>query len=71
MIHIQDTTITCRAMMAALRFKNVAHETISSPFILIITQMEAPEDRYLPWIGCHWLEEWPDKHEKEDVVYYK
>jgi hypothetical protein len=56
MVHIEHTSITSRAMMAPLRFKNIAHEAISSSFILVVAQMESPEDRNLSWVGGHGLE---------------
>ena len=70
MVHIKHTTVAGRAVMAPLRLENVAHQTISSSFIFIVTKMETPEDRHLSWICCHRLEERPNQHDKEKVVYY-
>ena len=64
MIHIEDTSITRRTMVTSLRFEHVTHETISSSFILSITQVEAPEDGDLTRVSSHRLEKGPDKHDK-------
>lgn len=64
MIHVQHAPIAGRAVMASFRLKYVAHEAVSSAFILWITQVEAPEDWDLPWIRRHRLDKGPDKHEE-------
>jgi len=54
-------------MMATLWLENVAHEAVTASFVLWVTEMEAPEDRYLAWICCHALNEGPDKQDEEHV----
>jgi hypothetical protein len=57
MVHIEYASIASRAMMASLWLENVAHQAISSPFVFVITKMEAPEDWDLTRISGHRLEE--------------
>ena len=54
--------------MASLWFENIAHQAVTTSLILIVSQMESPEDRYLSWVGGHGLEERPEQHEEQEVV---
>jgi len=53
--------------MAAFWFENVAHQTVATAFVLRVTQMEPPENRYLAWVRGHGLREGPNEHDEEDV----
>ena len=53
MIHVQHAPVARGTMMAALRLKYVAHQAVSTAFILWVTQVESPEDRYLPRVRRH------------------
>ena len=53
--------------MASLWLEDVAHETVAASLLLRITEVEAPEDRDLPGVCGHGLNEGPDKHYEEDV----
>ena len=55
--------------MASLGFEYVAHEAVSSPFVFVVTKMEAPEYWHLSRISGHRLKEGPYQHEEEKVVY--
>jgi hypothetical protein len=68
MIHVKHTSIACGAVMASLGLEDVAHEAVSSPLVLVVTQMESPEDWNLSWVSCHGLEKRPDKHHEENIV---
>lgn len=57
MIHVEYTPITGRAVMASLGLEDVAHQAIAPSFVLVITQVEAPEDWDLPGVGYHCLKE--------------
>lgn len=59
MIHIEDATVARRAVMASFWLEYVAHEAVAAPFVLVITEMEAPEDWDLPRIRRHSLEKRP------------
>ena len=67
MVHVEDAPVTRRAVMAAFRLENVAHEAVSAAFVFRISQVEAPEDGHLAWIRSHSLDERPYKHEKKEV----
>ena len=63
-IHVQDAAVARGAVMAPLRLKYVAHEAVPSPLVLRVAQVEPPEDRDLPRVRRHRLDERPDQHEK-------
>jgi len=67
MVHIQNTPIASRAVMASFRLKNIAHQAVASALILGISQMEAPEDWHLTGVGSHGLNERPYEHVEEDM----
>lgn len=60
-IHVQNTPIANRAMMASLWFENVAHETVTTTFLFWVAQVEAPKHWNLTWVSGHCLHERPDK----------
>ena len=60
-IHVENTTITNRAMMASLWFENVTHETVTTTFLFWVAQVEAPKHWHLTWVSGHGLYEGPDK----------
>ena len=53
--------------MASFWLENVAHETISASLILWVSQVKAPEDWDLSWIGSHGLDEGPYHHEENQM----
>jgi hypothetical protein len=57
MIHVQHTSIACRAVVTAFGLENIAHQAISAALILWVAKVEAPEHGDLPWISSHRLEE--------------
>jgi hypothetical protein len=59
MIHVKDTSVTSRAVMATLRFENIAHQTISPSFVFVVTQMEAPKNWNLTRVSCAGLPKGP------------
>ena len=67
MVHVEHAAVAGRAVMAAFGFENVAHQTVATAFVLRVTQMEAPENRYLAWVRGHCLHEGPDEHDEEHV----
>jgi len=67
MVHVQDTPITGRAVMASLRLEDVAHQAIPPSFILRVSQIEAPEDRDLARVSKHGLEEGPNEQDEDHV----
>ena len=71
MVHVQNASVATGAMMASFRFEDVAHEAISTPLILRIAKMKAPEHWNLAWIGSHCLDEGPHHHNEDYVEYDK
>lgn len=69
MIHIQNASVACRAVMAPLRLKDVAHQTVTSSFVFVIAKMEAPEHWYLAWVSRHGLKERPKQHQEHEIIY--
>lgn len=67
MIHVQDASIACRAMMASFRFEHIAHQAIAASLILCITKMESPEHWNLTGISGHRLKERPHKHQEQQM----
>jgi hypothetical protein len=61
MVHIEDTPIASRAVMAAFGLENVAHQTVTPSFVFRISEVKAPKDWDLPWISGHCLDERPHK----------
>ena len=53
--------------MATLRFKDVAHQAVTSTLVFRVTQMESPKDWDLSRIGSHRLYETPYQHYEEDM----
>jgi hypothetical protein len=64
MVHVEHTSVASRAVMASLWLKNIAHQAVSTPLILIVAEMEAPEDGHLSRVRRHTLEEGPHEHDK-------
>jgi len=67
MVHVQHTSVACRAVMASFRLKNIAHQAVSPSFILRVTQVEPPENRDLARVREHGLEEGPHQQHKYHV----
>ena len=67
MVHVEDAPVTGRAVMAAFRLENVAHEAVTAALLLWITQMKAPKNWNLARVSCHSLNERPECH-KEDKM---
>lgn len=59
MVHIEHASVARRAVVATLWLEHVAHEAVATALVFVVTQMEAPEDRHLAWVGRHRLEERP------------
>ena len=57
MIHIKNTPIARRTMMASFWLENVTHQTVTTTLVLWITKMEAPKDWNLSRVGSHRLNE--------------
>lgn len=57
-------------MVAPIWLKNITDEAITSPFALVIAQVEAPERGHLTRIAVHSFEETPCEHQKEYIVEY-
>lgn len=67
MVHIQHAPIAGRAVIAPLRLENIAHQAISTSFILWVAQVEAPKHWDLARVGGHWLEKGPYQQYEEDM----
>ena len=57
MVHIKNTPIARRTMMASLWLENVTHQAVTTTLVLWITKMEAPKDWNLSWVSSHRLYE--------------
>jgi len=57
MIHVEHASVASRAVMTSFRFKDMANQTISSPFMVWVIQEKAPEERNLTRIADDSLEE--------------
>ena len=57
MVHIKNTPIARRTVMASLWLENVTHQAITATLILWVTKMEAPKDWNLSWVSSHRLYE--------------
>ena len=67
MVHIEYTSVACRAVMAAFWLKNVAHQAVTASFVFRIAQVKAPKHWDLSRVGCHCLDEGPDKQYEKHV----
>jgi len=54
--------------MASFWLEYVAHQTVSSSFVFVVTEMESPKDGDLPGICGHGLKEGPNQHYKNHMV---
>jgi hypothetical protein len=57
MVHVENAPVAGGAMMAALRLENIAHQAVTTSFVLRVTEMEAPKDWHLSRICSHRLHE--------------
>jgi len=57
MVHVKNAPVAGRAMMAALWLENIAHQAVTTSFVLRVTEMEAPKDWHLSGICRHRLHE--------------
>ena len=63
-VHVQNTPIACRTVVASFGFEDVAHEAIPPTLVLVISKMESPKHRDLARVCSHGLKERPKKHEE-------
>ena len=54
-------------MVASLWLEDVAHQTVAATLDLRVSQVEAPEDRYLARISEHRLSKRPQEHVEENM----
>ena len=59
MIHVKYTSVASRTVMASFRLEHIAHEAVTTTLVLIVSQVEAPENRDLSRIRRHRLKERP------------
>jgi hypothetical protein len=69
MIHVKHTPIASGAVVASLWLEHIAHQAVPTTFILVVTEMEAPEHRHLSRICSHRLEEAPNEHQKQEIIH--
>ena len=71
MVHVEHTSVACGAMMATLWLEHIAHKAITTSFIFVVAQVEAPKYRHLTRVSRHRLEERPEEHCEEDIIEYQ
>ena len=69
MVHVEHAPITGRTVVAPFWFEYIAHQTVTTPLVFVVAQVESPEDWDLSRIGRHRLEKRPEKHDENDVVH--
>ena len=69
MIHVQYAPVACRAVVTSVWLKHIADQAVPSPLALVISEVEAPERRYLTWITVHCFQKAPHQHQKEYIVH--
>ena len=57
-------------MMASFRLEDIAHEAVSLSLALMVSEMEAPEGRHLPWVGQHGGQHAPYQHYVDEHEHY-
>ena len=67
MVHIEHTSVTAGAVMASFGLEDIAHQTVPPSLVFRVTQVEAPEDRYLARVCGHRLYEGPQHHDENHM----